>query len=84
VYETIGLSSGYCAVIDRIVDENPPLVRDVFPDMASMEVLPRHFGYRDKEFPYMAKFVLEMLRRIQCLRSAFIILLIVSRLSYNH
>jgi hypothetical protein len=59
VYEIIGLSAGYCTVIDRIVDEDPPLVRDVFPDVGSMEVLPRHFGYRDREFPYMAKFVLD-------------------------
>lgn len=29
-----------------------------FPDVASIEVLPRHFGYRNREFPYMAKFVL--------------------------
>jgi len=74
VYEIIGLSAGSCFVTDKIVDEDPPLVRDVFLDVASMEVLPRHFGYRDRESPYMAKFVLEMLRRNRCPRSAFIIL----------
>jgi hypothetical protein len=74
VYEIIGLSAGSCFVIDKIVDEDPPLVKNVYPDVASREVLPRHFGYRDRESPYMAKFVLEMLRQIQCLRSAFIIL----------
>jgi hypothetical protein len=61
-----------------------PLERDVFLGAGSIEALLRHFGYRDREFPYMAKFVPEILRRIRCLRSAFIILLIVGRLFYNH
>jgi hypothetical protein len=75
VYEIIGLSAGYCFVIDRIVDEDPPLVRDVFPDVGSMEVLPRHFGYRDSEFPYMAKFVLDRFgyERLGCLAAHFVL-----------
>ncbi|MEM1605307.1 MAG: hypothetical protein QXW41_03600 [Fervidicoccaceae archaeon] len=75
VYEIIGLSDGYCFVIDRIVDEDPPLVRDVFPDVGSMEVLPRHFGYMDKEFPYMAKFVLDRFgyEGLRCLAAHFVL-----------
>ena len=75
VYEIIGLSAGYCFVIDRIVDEDPPLVRDVFPDVGSMEVLPRHFGYRDREFPYMAKFVLDRFgyEGLRCLAAHFVL-----------
>jgi len=51
------------------------LVRDVFPDVASMEVLPRHFGYRDREFPYMAKFVLDMFgyEGLRCLAAHFVL-----------
>jgi len=75
VYEIIGLSAGYCFVIDRIIDENPPLVRDVFLDVGNMEVLPRHFGYRDREFPYMAKFVLDRFgyEGLGCLAAHFVL-----------
>ena len=75
VYEIIGLSAGYCFVTDRIVDEDPPLFRDVFPDVGSMEVLPRHFGYRDREFPHMVKFVLDRFgyEGLRCLAAHFVL-----------
>jgi len=75
VYEIIGISAGCCTVIDKIIDEDPPLVRDVYPDVGSMEVLPRHFGYRDREFPYMAKFVLDRFgyEGLRCLAAHFVL-----------
>ena len=63
VYEFLGLNVGVCRVVDRVLDVDPPLVREVVPmdmvgDLRDLRGFVGHdFGCGDTVFPLMCRFV---------------------------
>lgn len=69
VYEVLGLSTSICGGVDRLVDVEPPLIREVEPSWQGGERLWRDFGYRKTEFPLMYCYVYRRfgLEGVKCL-----------------
>jgi len=65
----LGLSTSICDSIDRLVDVEPPLIREVEPSWQGEERLWRNFGYRKTEFPLMYSYVYRRfgLEGVKCL-----------------
>ena len=57
VYLMLNLDVGVCSEVVSVVTTNPPRVVDVFPGIADEGRLPRNFGYRRNEFPFIYRYV---------------------------
>jgi uncharacterized protein YihD (DUF1040 family) len=53
----LNLDVGVCSEVVGVVVANPPRVVDVFPGIADEGRLPRNFGYKKNEFPFIYKYV---------------------------
>jgi hypothetical protein len=53
----LNLDVGVCSEVVSIVTTDPPRVVDVFPGIADEGRLPRNFGYRKNEFPFIYRYV---------------------------
>ena len=75
VYRILGLDDVLCRVIDRIVDEEPPCVKDALPDQDLEEKVPVHFGFKKNEFPFMYSYIVRNygIRGAECLLVHFIL-----------
>jgi hypothetical protein len=71
----LGLSTSICDCVDRLVDVEPPLIRDVEPGWQGGERLWRNFGYRKTEFPLMYGYVYRRfgLEGVKCLVAHYVL-----------
>ena len=75
VYRILGLDDVLCRVIDRVVDEEPPRVKDVLPYQDLEEKAPVHFGFKKNEFPLMYSYIVKNygIHGAKCLLAHFIL-----------
>lgn len=65
VYELLGLNVSICRVVDRVLDIDPPLVREVVPasmveSLGDLRSFVSHdFGCGDGVFPLMCRFMFD-------------------------
>jgi len=63
IYELLGLNVDVCRVVDRVLDVDPPLVKEVIPvymveDLEDLRGFIGHdFGCGDSVFPLMCRFM---------------------------
>lgn len=75
IYEVLSLNTDVCREVDNLVDVEPPLINEVFPEERGGERLWRNFGYRKNEFPFMYKYIYRKLglEGVRCLVTHFIL-----------
>jgi len=57
VYELLGLNATVCSEVDRLVDVEPPLIREIDPSYSGDERVWSNFGFRKTEFPLMYRYI---------------------------
>jgi len=72
VYGFLGLNVGVCRVVDRVLDVDPPLVREVIPvymveDLEDLRGFVGHdFGCGEDAFPLMCRFMFSRFGFARC------------------
>jgi len=57
VYELLGLNVGVCSEVDKLIDVEPPLIREIDPSYNGDERAWNNFGFRKTEFPLMYRYI---------------------------
>jgi len=66
VYAVLGLDASVCGDVDKILDEEPPTIREVASVVREIRILsddynarlPIHSGFKPSEFPIMYRYVI--------------------------
>jgi len=75
VYEMLGYNAVVCEEIDKLIDVEPPLFREIFSESTGEKRLWKNFGFRKVEFPLMYRYVLKNfgLEGIKCLVTHYVL-----------
>jgi len=75
VYELLSLDIDICSEVDRLVDVEPPLIREIDSSWSSDERVWRNFGFRKTEFPSMYTYIYRRfgLEGVKCLVTHYVL-----------
>jgi hypothetical protein len=75
VYELLSLNIDVCSEVDKLVDVEPPLIKEISPSYSGGERVWRNFGFRKTEFLSMYVYVYRRfgLEGVKCLVTHYVL-----------